>query len=101
MASDRFEWDEVKRHMTLEKHGIDFIDAIEIFDLPFLRVTARSETEQREIAIGFVQNMIIAVVFTGRGDVTRIITARRARRNEREAYEAYVAGRTSPDEGQD
>ncbi len=29
-----FEWDETKRKINLEKHEIDFIDAVEIFDDP-------------------------------------------------------------------
>ncbi|WP_366518349.1 BrnT family toxin [uncultured Paracoccus sp.] len=96
-----FEWDEVKRQTTLQKHGIDFVDAIEVFDQPHLRLTGISKVEQREIVIGSVRKITIAVVFTMRGDVTRIITVRRARRNEREAYEAHVAGRNPPVEGQD
>jgi len=30
-----FEWDEAKRLANLDKHGIDFIDIPEVFDLPF------------------------------------------------------------------
>lgn len=91
-----FEWDEEKRETTLRKHGIDFVDAAEIFVNEHLLLPAKSETELRQIAVGEINGIAIAVVFTTRDAVIRIITARRARRNEREAYEAYeahVAGR--------
>ena len=96
-----FEWDDHKRELALAKHGIDFIDAAEIFVGQHLCVSARSEVEQREIAIGYLNGIPIAVVFTIREDVIRIITARRARRNEREAYDAHVARRDAKTEKPD
>lgn len=92
-----FEWDEHKRHLTLAKHQIDFVDAAEIFSGPYVKLVGKSETEQRFIAIGQVQGYFIAVVSTEREDVIRIITARRARENERQAYSRYVAGRSEKD----
>uniref|UniRef100_UPI003B51AB67 BrnT family toxin n=1 Tax=Roseovarius indicus TaxID=540747 RepID=UPI003B51AB67 len=96
-----FEWDEDKRNLTLEKHGLDFLDAAEVFADDHLILTARSEIEQRRIAIGPVNGVAIAVVFTMRGEIIRIITARRARRNEREAYDAHVARRDAENEKPD
>ncbi|KZY37245.1 hypothetical protein A3731_33845 [Roseovarius sp. HI0049] len=88
-----FEWDEDKRKLTLEKHGLDFVDAAEVFAEDHLVLKGRSEIEQRRIAIGSVNGVAIAVVFTMRDETIRIITARRARRNEREAYDAHVTRR--------
>ena len=88
-----FEWDETKRIDTIKKHGIDFFDAAEIFITDYLQLEARSEIEQRSIAVGMIDGIAIAVVFTMRGDTIRIITARRARKDEREYYQAHVAGR--------
>ena len=96
-----FEWDEAKRHATLSKHGIDFIDAVEVFAQPHLRLPARSEIEPRQIAIGIVNGIPVAVIFTIRDDVIRIITARRARRHEREHYQIHVAGTDPAHEGPD
>ncbi|WP_306044407.1 BrnT family toxin [Nioella sp. MMSF_3534] len=96
-----FEWDENKRQLTLQKHGIDFIDAAEILEGEYLSLPARSEIEQRQIAIGYLNGIPIAVVFTIREDAIRIITARRARRNEREAYDAHVARRDAETEKPD
>lgn len=89
-----YEWDENKRHLTLEKHKIDFIDAAEVFESVYLKIAGRSESELRFIAVGELNGVHIAVVFTEREDVIRIITARRARLNEREAYIEHVSGRS-------
>lgn len=93
-------WDETKRLTTLEKHKIDFIDAATIFLEPHLILPAQSETEERSIAIGALNGAVIAVVFTLRGDTCRIITARKARRDEREFHQALLNGGDPPDERQ-
>ncbi len=81
-----FEWDENKRQATIEKHGIDFAAAIRIFRDRYLELPGRSGTEERRIAIGSVDGKVIAVVFTRRGEAIRIVTARVARRHEREDF---------------
>ena len=83
-----FEWDEAKRLGNVEKHGIDFIRAQRIFDGPVLVRHLPYGSEDRWIAIGLVDGREIAVIYTLRGKAIRIISARRARRNEREAYQA-------------
>ena len=83
-----FQWDEAKRLVSLEKHGIDFLDAAEIFMGPYLEAAARSEGEERRYAIAPLGGRIICVVFTRRGETIRIITARAARKNERDHYQA-------------
>ncbi|PWE33554.1 BrnT family toxin [Maritimibacter sp. 55A14] len=93
-----FSYDDDKREQTLRKHGIDFLDAAEVFASEHLLLPARSEIEQRQIAIGYVEGIAIAVVFTIRDDSIRIITARRARKNEREAYHTHVAQRDAENE---
>jgi len=93
-----FEWDEAKRLATLQKHSLDFIDAAEIFLQEHLLLAARSDVEDRKIAVGQLNGIFLAVIHTSRGDAIRIITARRARKHEREQCEAYVARRNPGDE---
>lgn len=81
-----FEWDEVKRLAVLEKHGIDFVDLDGFFDGDVLYMEASSKAEPREKAIGWTGSLWIAVIFTRRSGKIRLITARRARENERRAY---------------
>ena len=83
-----FEWDEVKRATTIHKHGIDFVEAIEIFGTDHVILPGRSEIERRSVAVGMFDGRFVAVVFTMRGTKIRIVTARKARRNERAEYHA-------------
>jgi uncharacterized protein len=96
-----YEWDEQKRLVTLSKHEIDFVDAVEIFGGKFLLLNARSELEARQKAIAPLGPKMICVVFTLRDDKIRIITARVARKNEREKYQELYSGTDQSDEGPD
>ena len=83
-----FEWNEEKRAKTLEKHGIDLLDAARILAGACLVTASVRNGEPRWLAIGMLDGREIAVVFTKRGDNIRLISARRARDNERKAYHA-------------
>jgi uncharacterized DUF497 family protein len=84
-----FEWDETKNKTNIEKHGIDFNDAKEVFNdqnrktSPDLR---KDYGEKRYITVGKIFKALITVVFTFRGIVTRIISARISNTKEREKY---------------
>jgi len=84
-----FERDPAKAASNLAKHGIDFDEALAVFDDPRTSsvVDPRSYGETRYIAVGMVEGRILAVVYTMRGNqICRIIGARRASRRERTAY---------------
>lgn len=88
-----FEWDEAKRLINLQKHGIDFRRATKIWPSRVIDPYEDSinGTEIRHIALGIIGDdaKVIAVVYTARHGKKRIISARRARRNEREAYQSH------------
>ena len=91
MTSAAYEWDEAKREANLVKHGVDFMDALEVFADPLRveRVNRRREyAEERREVLGMVRDQMLFVVYTLRGEVRRLISARRASRNERRAYYA-------------
>lgn len=92
-----FEWDSDKRQANLEKHGVDFEDAARLFDGPvFERPDDREDYgEVRMIAFGEVVEIVLAVVYTDRDSARRIVSARRATRNERKAYHAALAERAA------
>jgi uncharacterized DUF497 family protein len=94
-----FEWDEQKNLANRAKHTIDFDDAIEVFGGPVLLLRSDRNNEERWVAVGSLENRLIAVIFTRRADVVRIISARRARKNEEREYRNAKMGR--PPEGQD
>lgn len=84
-----FEWDEAKRLANVEKHGLDFLDAIELFDANHVMAPARTVgSEQRWCVIGLIDGRHVALIFTRRGDTIRVISLRRARHDERRQYEA-------------
>jgi len=92
----KFSWDESKRETNLQKHKIDFEDAIGVFDGPVLIKQSDRYGEVRYKALGVVEGREIAVICTLRGrqkQDCRIISARRARREERREYHRRVARR--------
>ncbi len=83
-----FDWDENKRRTNIAKHGIDFFDAIKIFWGNILQKQSPKAGEDRILAIGKFGDDFLAVVYVKRGNVIRIISARRAKKYERRAYQS-------------
>jgi uncharacterized DUF497 family protein len=82
-----FEWDDKKNQSNIEKHKISFDIAVEIFNDKLMHVSDKKiNDEERCIAIGMVEGVILTVVFTYRGKKHRIISARRASKTERAVY---------------
>ena len=83
-----FEWDSVKNQRNIAKHGIDFTDAVRIFERLTLTIidNRRDYGEKRIVAMGTVEDVILYVVYTVRDGIWRIISARRANRRERKKY---------------
>ena len=90
-----YEWDQAKNAANIVKHGIDLEDAAAIFDGPVLETADRRRDygEPRIAAVGIAHGLELFVVYTMRGRNRRLISARRASRNERKAYYQAVAGR--------
>jgi uncharacterized protein len=84
-----FEWDQNKATINLKKHRIDFADAVTVFD-DFNTVTLNDpdHDEERFVTIGMdAYGRILVVVYTWREDVIRLISARKATKQERKQYE--------------
>ncbi len=93
MEFEEFEWDEAKRLSNLAKHGLDFIDVQVLFDgRPTHVEPSPRGAEERMMSTGEVDGRIITVVWTKRGDLIRLISARRARDGEERAYRALHGG---------
>ena len=89
-----FEWDSNKEKSNRNKHGVNFRSAITVFDDPNARLVTdakHSQIEQREWIIGESDQGILVIIFTKRrgGRIYRIISARRANRQERKEYEKF------------
>lgn len=87
----QFEWDEDKAAQNLEKHGVSFEEASDVFDDPFMGLVYdedHSDAEDRFVAIGVnASRILLIVVHTIRDNRIRLISARVATKAEREAYE--------------
>lgn len=90
-----FEWDELKDAINRAKHGIAFADGIRIFaDPDALLLPARThDNEQRWILVGEWGGRILAAVYTWREERIRVISIRRARKNEQRYYHQGKASR--------
>lgn len=84
-----FEWDESKNQANILKHGIDFNDVPDIFQHPMLALLDERADygEEPWVGIGWIKILIGVVVYTERrGDVIRIISARKATKQEAKYY---------------
>ncbi|NER03861.1 MAG: BrnT family toxin [Okeania sp. SIO3C4] len=86
----KFEWDENKNKKNLDKHFVSFEQAKEVFndkkriEQPDIR---KDYGEPRIKVIGKAKNLMLSVIYTMRGAVARLISARSASRNERKDYD--------------
>ena len=86
----RFEWDESKNRANIGKHGIDFADAVAVFEdgLALSQPNPESRGESRFAALGmdgFGRHVV--VVFSEHASRIRIISARLATSRERKSHE--------------
>jgi uncharacterized DUF497 family protein len=78
-----FEWNEEKDKANLEKHGISFAQAKEVFERKYVSVPSSRNQEDRYIVVGvFEENIFISVICTNRGKKIRIISARVSKKKE-------------------
>ena len=86
-------WDPAKAESNFRKHKIRFADAEAVlFDPMALTIEDETtESEERFVSVGAdALNRVVVVVYTYRGKDIRLISARRATRRERKAYEEGI-----------
>ena len=85
----KFEFDSAKSSANQAKHGIDFEMARALWNDPFLlEAPARTDDEPRFLVVGVIGPRHWTAVCVRRGDVVRIISVRRSRKQEIERYES-------------
>ena len=85
-----FEWDSDKAKANQEKHNISFQEAAEVFFDPFVQTVDAREVEQeaREAVVGMSKKWrILYVAYVWRRWALRIISARKATKPGKQAYE--------------
>jgi uncharacterized protein len=85
-----FEWDTAKAAANLAHHGVRFEFAVRVFDdsarVEF-DVSRARDGEPRRKCVGHIAGKLYVVVFTMRGGIRRIISARRTNRSEEKRYD--------------
>ena len=84
----KFEWDEAKRQTNLRNHKLDFADAEIVFTgITFTFEDDRFEYgEDRFITLGLLREMVVVIAHTERNDTVRVISMRKATKNEQRLY---------------
>ncbi|GAA5316988.1 MAG: BrnT family toxin [Candidatus Pelagadaptatus aseana] len=86
---DIFEYDPNKSQINLEKHGIDFDSAQELWQDPdLIEISAKTTDEPRSLVIGKIAGKYWSAVITYRTPKVRIISVRRSRKAEVALYES-------------
>jgi len=95
----RFEWDEEKRLENLRKHDFDFADVIKVFNSERYTITDNlfDYGEIRFFTVGLLNDRIIAVSHTETDELIRIISSRKANKNEQEKYFREIADELEED----
>jgi len=84
----RFEYDLDKSRHNKEKHGLDFIDAQELWDVSHVLFRARTVGEElRQIIVGEILGHIHIAIFTHRNEIIRLISCHRADSKWEKAYQ--------------
>ena len=83
-----FEYDPEKSRTNARKHGIDFVIAQQLWqDNGLLVLPAKFSEEARFLAVGRIEEKHWTAIFTERGELTRLISVRRSRAEEKPIYE--------------
>jgi uncharacterized protein len=84
-----FEWNDEKAASNIKKHGISFLDASEAFRDPNIVEDLDLKDnydEERLIAYAKLDGQVLVIVYTMREEIYKIISARRAEKNEQHYY---------------
>ena len=83
----RIVWDDAKRRRNLRKHALDFADAAKVFSGITYTIEDRrfDYEEQRYITLGLLRDTVVVIAHT-ENDEMRIISMRKATRNEQAIY---------------
>ena len=86
-------WDPEKAKENRVKHGVSLPDAEPVLFDPhaITREDEHAEGEQRFVTVGLdALGRVLVVIYTYRGETVRLISARKATRNEMRAYERRI-----------
>jgi hypothetical protein len=83
-----YEWDPAKAKSNQEEHGVDFADAVQVFDNQYLNKEDTDTVGDQVFVVLGMDNLgrLLVVVYTYRKDKIRLISARKATKKEGTEY---------------
>lgn len=89
----RYEWDEAKRRSNIQKHGIDFVGIEKAFaDTTLTVLDDRFDyAESRFITLALLSGRVVVIAHTEAQEAIRIISVRKATKNEEASYFKEIA----------
>jgi uncharacterized DUF497 family protein len=93
-----FDWNRSKRDQVFRERHIAFEDARVAFQGPITVLRSDRKGETRYMVFGLLEDVEVVFVCTFRGDICWIISARRARRDERKKYYNRVSRSAAKDQ---
>jgi uncharacterized DUF497 family protein len=84
----RFTWNEAKRKLNLEPHGLDFSDARRVFEgTTFTYEDDRFDySEPRFVSLGLLDGTVVSIVHTESSRLIRVISIRKATKHEQAIF---------------
>lgn len=98
MDNIEFEWDENKNQINKSKHGVDFEEAATVFyddEAIIFDDPEHSMKEERFLILGITKREKLCIVshcYRNKDNIIRIISARKATKNETRTYNRYTGG---------
>jgi uncharacterized DUF497 family protein len=88
-----FVWDEAKRESNLQKHGLDFVDVERMFagETATILDDRFDYGEERFVTLGLLDGRVVAVAHTETATIIRVISLRKATKNEEINYLKGIA----------
>lgn len=86
----KFTYDDKKSIINQSKHGISLEEAKKLWLVPSMEIEARTIDEPRFMIIGKLNGKFYSCIYTVRGEVIRLISARRSRKIEEEIYYEHI-----------
>jgi len=89
----RYEWDDAKRRFNIQRHGIDLVGIETVF--AGKTVTMLDDKfdygESRFVTLGLLSGRVVVIAHTETDEVIRIISVRKATKNEEIGYFKEIA----------
>lgn len=89
----RYEWDEAKRQSNIQKHGIDFVGIEKVFAGQTITILddRNDYGEPRFVSVGLLRGRVVVIAHTETDEAIRIISVRKATKNEEISYFKEIA----------